>query len=45
MKWKDMYEMALERVKQLNKELALLRAILHSYLPVIDNKKEKNEKR
>ena len=51
MKWQDMYEAALERVKQLNKEISLLRkdisllqAILRSYLPIIEERKS-NEKR
>ena len=49
--WQDMYEAALERVKQLNKEISLLRkdisllqAILRSYLPIIEERKS-NEKR
>ena len=43
MKWQDMYEAALERVKQLNKEISLLRkdisllqAILRTYLTIIE---------
>ena len=36
MNWQDMYEVTLERVQQLNKELDLLRSILRSYLPVIE---------
>ena len=51
MKWQDMYEAALERFKQLNKEISLLRkdfsllqAILRSYLPIIEERKS-NEKR
>ena len=43
MKWQDMYEVALERIKQLNKEVDILHAILRSYLPIIN--KENNEKR
>lgn len=43
MKWQDMYEIALERIKQLNKEVDILHAILRSYLPIIN--KENNEKR
>ena len=43
MNWQDMYEVALERVKQLNKEIGLLKAILRSYLPIV--KKDKDEKR
>ena len=43
MDWKGMYEMALERIKQLNQEVAVLETILKSYLPVIE--KDKNEKR
>jgi len=38
-----MYEMALERIKQLNQEVVVLETILKSYLPVIE--KDKNEKR
>jgi len=43
MNWQDMYEVALERIKQLNSELGLLKEILRSYLPIID--KDKDEKR
>ena len=46
MNWQDMYEVTLERIKQLNAELALLKAILRSYLPIIDKKEvDKDEKR
>jgi dipeptidase len=38
-----MYEVALERIKQLNQEVRLLGEILRSYLPIIE--KEDNEKR
>ena len=44
MNWQDMYEVALERIKQLNRDVDLLRAILRSYLPIVD-KKDKDEKR
>ena len=44
MNWQDMYESALERIKQLNTDIGLLRTILHSYLPIIDSK-DKDEKR
>ena len=44
MNWQDMYEVALERVRQLNKETSLLREILRSYLPIIE-KRDTNEKR
>ena len=43
MNWQDMYEVTLERVKQLNREIGLLRTILRSYLPIV--KKDKDEKR
>ena len=43
MNWQDMYEVTLERVKQLNKEVQLLRLILRSYLPILE--KENNENR
>ena len=43
MDWKGMYEAALDRVKQLNRDVSLLEAILRSYLPIV--KKDKNEKR
>ena len=43
MDWKGMYEMALERIKQLNQEVSVLETILKSYLPVIE--KDKHEKR
>ena len=36
MNWQDMYEVTLVRVKQLNKEIQLLRTILRSYLPIIE---------
>ena len=44
MNWQDMYEVALDRIKQLNRDIDLLRAILRSYLPIVD-KKDKDEKR
>jgi hypothetical protein len=31
-----MYEVALDRIKQLNKEQEILEAILRSYLPIIE---------
>ena len=43
MNWQDMYEVALERIKQLNRELSLIQAILRSYLPIIE--KDKDEER
>jgi|TARA_R100001530_G_scaffold70564_1_gene49983 hypothetical protein len=43
MNWQDMYEVTLERVRQLNRELGLLKEILRSYLPIIE--KDKDEKR
>jgi hypothetical protein len=43
MNWQDMYEVALERIKQLNKDVYLLEKILQSYLPIVE--KEPNEKR
>ena len=43
MDWKGMYEVALDRVKQLNRDVALLEAILRSYLPILEE--VKNEKR
>jgi len=43
MNWQDMYEVTLERVKQLNQELHLLKEILRSYLPIIE--KDKDEER
>ena len=44
MNWQDMYEVGLDRIKQLNTELTLLKTILRSYLPIVD-KKDKDEKR
>ena len=43
MNWQDMYEVTLERVRQLNAELSVLKEILRSYLPIIE--KDKDEKR
>ena len=43
MNWQDMYECALERIKQLNTDLRVVQEILRSYLPVIT--KDDNEKR
>ena len=43
MNWQDMYEVALERVQQLNKDVHLLEEILRSYLPIVE--KEDDEKR
>ena len=45
MNWQDMYEVALERIRQLNAELAIAREILRSYLPIVDNKEIDDEKR
>ena len=36
MNWQSMYEVALDRIKQLNKEQEILEAILRSYLPIIE---------
>ena len=43
MNWQDMYEVALDRIKQLNAELDVIKEILRSYLPIIE--KDKDEKR
>jgi len=43
MNWQDMYEVALERIRQLNAEVDTLGIILRVYLPVIE--KDKDEKR
>jgi len=43
MNWRDMYEVALDRVRQLNADIAVLQEILRSYLPIIE--KDENEKR
>ena len=43
MNWQDMYEVALERIRQLNTELALFKTILRSYLPIIE--KDEDEER
>ena len=43
MNWQDMYEVALDRIKQLNQEVSLIKAILRSYLPILE--KDKDEKR
>ena len=43
MNWQDMYEVALERIKQLNKEVELLGVMLRAYLPVLE--KDQDEKR
>ena len=43
MNWQDMYEVALERIRQLNTEVATLGTILRAYLPIIE--KDKDEKR
>ena len=40
MNWQTLYEVALERVKQLNQEIGLLQEILRSYLPVIEKGKD-----
>jgi len=44
MNWQDMYEVALERIKQLNQDVDVLEKILQSYLPIVI-KEETNEKR
>ena len=36
MNWQTLYEVALERVKQLNQEVRLLQEILRSYLPILE---------
>ena len=36
MNWQDMYEVALERIKQLNQEVSLLEDILRTQLPVLE---------
>ena len=43
MDWEGMYEVALERVRQLNKDVSVLEEILRAYLPIIEE--ESNEKR
>jgi hypothetical protein len=43
MNWQDMYEVALERIKQLNQEIKLIKVILRSYLPILE--KDKDEER
>ena len=43
MNWQTLYEVALERVKQLNQEVRLLQEILRSYLPILE--KEEDETR
>ena len=43
MNWQDMYEVALERIRQLNAEVTTLGTILRAYLPVIE--KDNDEKR
>ena len=43
MNWQTLYEVALERVKQLNQEVRLLQEILRSYLPILE--KEEDEER
>ena len=40
MNWQDMYEVALDRIKQLNKEVSVLREILRSYLPILEGKQD-----
>ena len=42
MNWQDMYEVALERIKQLNQEVSLLEDILRTQLPIIEG--DNNEK-
>ena len=43
MNWQDMYEVALDRIRQLKREVTQLGTILRAYLPVIE--KDKDEKR
>ena len=43
MDWEGMYEVALERVRQLNKDVSVLEEILRVYLPIIEE--DNNEKR
>ena len=43
MNWQDMYEVALERIRQLNQEVDTLGTILRAYLPIIE--KDDDEKR
>ena len=43
MKWQDMYEVTLERIRQLNEEVSTLGTILRAYLPIIE--KDEDEKR
>ena len=43
MNWQTLYEVALERVKQLIQEVRLLQEILRSYLPILE--KEEDEER
>ena len=43
MDWEGMYEVALERVRQLNKDVSVLEEILRAYLPIIEE--DNNEKR
>ena len=43
MNWEDMYAVAIERIRQLNKEVDTLGTILRAYLPIIQE--DKNEKR
>jgi hypothetical protein len=43
MNWQTLYEVALDRVKQLNQEIRLLQEILRSYLPILE--KEEDEER
>jgi hypothetical protein len=40
MNWQDMYEVSLDRIKQLQHEINLLRAILRSYLPIVERKQD-----
>ena len=43
MDWKGMYDAALERVKQLNRDVSVLEEILRAYLPIVE--RDKDEKR
>ncbi len=40
MDWEGMYESALERVKQLNRDISVLKEILRSYLPIVEKGKD-----
>ena len=40
MDWKGMYEAALERVKQLNRDVSVLEEILRAYQPIVEQDKD-----